>query len=89
MHHKKFDDISRVQSTIEQHGRDYLPEPFDLDLCKNPRWRSNDNQKWMTTSGYDLYKGCPSSHVKLRHSGYGAKGSPSEEPYVLAHGETT
>ena len=33
MHHKVFDEFSRVTENIALHGRDYLPESFNLEMA--------------------------------------------------------
>ena len=71
MKYKKFDDVTRAKTQISKTGRDYLPENFDLLKVVDPKWRQVDPSKWRTSSGFDLYAGMPSAHVKLEYSGQG------------------
>lgn len=51
--HQKHDDFSRVTSQVAKHGRDYLPESFNLDMASNPVWHETNKQKWLTANGFD------------------------------------
>lgn len=72
MVHKTFDEHSRVQGRVIERGRDYLPENFDMDMCRYPVWHKNEPLKWMTKAGFNRFSGVRSNHVrKIQYPGSG------------------
>ena len=72
MHHKVFDEFSRVTENIALHGRDYLPESFNLEMAQYPDWKEDIKEKWITKKGFDTHSGVTSAHaLKINYSGAG------------------
>lgn len=67
--HKLYDEFSRVTESITKHGRDYLPESFDLNLYQNPEFRPCNKSKFKTLKGFDTHSGNHSAHVGYQHPG--------------------
>lgn len=72
MHFGATDEFSRVTAAIAQHGRDHLPEGFDLMMCKYPDWKPVNKSQWMSSLGFDTHSGMPAAHNnKMQHPGAG------------------
>ena len=70
--HKTYDEFSRVTDKIKQHGRDYLPESFNMDMCRYMKLKDNQKDKWMSPKGFDNHAGVSAPHVvKIKHPGNG------------------
>ena len=93
LHHKTFDEFSRVKEQVAKTGRDHLPESFDLKLFENPVYRPSLKSKWLTLKGIDTYSGVHGAQVKYRHAGAGRESvaiaySVGEEPFSLSYPQT-
>jgi len=93
MHHQHFDEHSRVTKQIKIHGRDYLPESFNLDLYRYPSWKDDNKTKWLTPKGFDNKSGVDAAHVvKLPCPGSGkrdmhAHSLNNQSAWPLCHNE--
>jgi hypothetical protein len=63
MHRNQFDEHSRVTDQIKIHGRDYLPESFNLEMYRYPSWKDNKKELWLTPKGFDNKTGINAAHV--------------------------
>lgn len=70
-HHKTFDEFSRVQDSVTKHGRDHLPESFNMNMYKYPVWKSVQKSKWIDKKGMDIFSGAHAAHVTIKHPGQG------------------
>lgn len=72
MRFKLHDECSRVSTQIEKHGRDCLPENFNMEMYRYPVWHVTDSQKCMSEDGFDNYPTGKAAHVKqIKHPGAG------------------
>ena len=69
VHHKGFDEFSRVNEHVLKTGRNCLPESFNMEMYKFPVWREEKKKKWMSQKGFDNHTGCDSAHVKVTSPG--------------------
>jgi len=44
-----------VNEAIAKHGKDYLPESFDLNKYLKPDWKPEQPKLWTTTKGFNCY----------------------------------
>jgi hypothetical protein len=68
-HHKTFDEFSRVQDSVAKHGKNFLPESFNMNLYKYPVWKTNQKNKWVNKKGMDIFSGVHAAHVILGNPG--------------------
>ena len=68
LRYQKYDDFSRVTSQVAKHGRDCLPENFNLEMAQYPVWHETHKEKWLTSKGFDCNAGAQHNHVKKIHS---------------------
>lgn len=60
-----------MSESVERHGRDYLPESFDLEQVINPQYRPDQPNKWQSSKGFNRHEGMKAAHTRLLHPGQG------------------